>query len=61
MFGLGYTEIALLLVLLVLLFGGRSTGRMLGKAFGLYRDVEDTRSELRRQFSLSSLLHRDRK
>jgi len=61
MFGLGYLEIGLLLLLLILLFGGRRVGRMLGKTFGVYRNVQDTRQNLKRQFSIGNLIGKDKK
>jgi Sec-independent protein translocase protein TatA len=56
MFGLGYLEIGVLLLVLILLFGGRRTGTCLGKAFGLYRKVEDTKQDMKRQFSPINLI-----
>lgn len=52
----GFFELAVILVLLILLFGGRRTGRMLGKTYGTYRKVDETRNELKRKFSLGQLL-----
>ena len=56
MFGLGYLEIALIIVILIILFGGRRVGRTLGKTYGTYRKVEETK----RKFSLLNLLGFDK-
>lgn len=52
MFGLGYFEIGLILLVLIVIFGGRRIGRMLGKGYGTYQKVENTR----KQFSIAGLL-----
>ena len=52
----GLFEIGLILLLLIFLFGGWRTGRILGKTYGTYRKVDDTRNQLQRKFSLSNLL-----
>ena len=56
MFKLSYLEIALILLVVILVFGGRRVGNMLGKTYGTYRKVDETRQDLRRKFSLSNLL-----
>ena len=56
MFGLGYIEIGIILLLLILLFGGRRTGYFLGRAFGIYKKVDETTSVLKKPFSLSTFL-----
>lgn len=56
MFGLSFLEIGVILLLLILLFGGRRVGRALGKTYGTYRKVDETRHQLRRKFSLGNLL-----
>ena len=55
MFGLGYYEIGLVILLLVVLLGGRRAGWLLGKSFGFYRKVDNTRREVRN--SLNPLSH----
>ena len=52
----GLFEIGLILLLLILLFGGWRTGRILGKTYGTYRKVDQTRNDLKRKFSLGNLL-----
>ena len=52
MFGLSIYKIGLILLVLILLFGGWRTGRMLGKSYDTYRKVDETR----RKFSLGNLL-----
>ena len=52
----GLFEIGLILLLLIILFGGWRTGRILGKTYGTYRKVDETRNELQRKFSLGNLL-----
>ena len=56
MFGLSIYKIGLILLVLILLFGGWRTGRILGKTYGTYRKVDETRRDLRRKFSLTNLL-----
>ena len=56
MFGLSFFKIGLILLLLILLFGGWRTGRILGKTYGTYRKVDETQRNLKRKFSLSNLL-----
>lgn len=60
MFGLTPLKIALIVLVLILIFGGRRVGRMLGKTYGTYRKVDETRRNLHRQFSLSNLLGLDK-
>lgn len=52
----GFFEIGLIVLLLILLFGGWRTGRILGKTYGTYRKVDQTRSDLKRKLSLGNLL-----
>lgn len=52
----GLFEIGLIVLLLILLFGGLRTGRMLGKGYNTYRKVDETRTDLKRKFSLGNLL-----
>lgn len=52
----GFFELGLILLLLIVLFGGWRTGRVLGKTYGTYRKVDETRNELQRKFSLTNLL-----
>lgn len=56
MFGIGYLEISFILLLLIVLFGGRRIGRMLGKGYSTYRKVEDTK----RKFSLLNFIGMDK-
>ena len=56
----GLFEIGIILLLLIFLFGGWRTGRILGKTYGTYRKVDDTRNELQRKFSLTNLLGFDK-
>ena len=52
----GLFEIGLILLLLILLFGGWRTGRMLGKGYNTYRKVDETRNDIKSKFSLGNLL-----
>ena len=56
MFGLSIYKIGLILLVLILLFGGWRTGRMLGKSYDTYRKVDEARRAVRRKFSLTNLL-----
>ena len=56
----GLFEIGLLIFLLILLFGGWRTGRMLGKTYGTYRKVDQTRNDIKQKFSLNNLLSMDK-
>jgi Sec-independent protein translocase protein TatA len=56
MFGLTPLKIIIILLVLILVFGGWRTGRMLGKTYDTYRKVDNTRREVRRKFSLTNLL-----
>ena len=47
MFGLGWMEISLLVVVLVLVFGPGKAGNLLGKAFGTLRKVDRVKQEVR--------------
>lgn len=47
MFGLGWMEIALLLLVLVMLFGVGPSSRLLGRLFGTWRKVNDVKSQVR--------------
>lgn len=44
MFGLGWMELFLLVLLLALVFGAGTTGRLLGRIFAVKRKVGETRS-----------------
>ena len=61
MFGFGYLEIGILVLILVLIFGVRRAGRILRQGFDTYRRVDKTRQDLKRSFSLTSLFRRDDK
>ena len=52
----GLFEIGLIVLLLILLFGGWRTGRILGKGYTTYRKVDETRNDMKRKFSLGNLL-----
>ena len=56
MFGLGYVELGIILLVLILLFGGRRVGRTLGKSYRAYEQVQASR----RRFTLSGLLGLDK-
>jgi len=51
MFGLGWMEISLLLLVLVLCFGVGPSGRVLGRLFGTYRKVNTARQQLKGSFN----------
>ena len=54
MFGLGYLEIALIVLLLIVFFGGYRTGRGLGKTYGAYQKVNGFRQILKNPLSFFS-------
>lgn len=56
----GLFEIGLILLLLILLFGGWRTGRMLGKGYKTYRKVDETRNDMKSKFSLGNILGLDK-
>jgi Sec-independent protein translocase protein TatA len=58
MFGFGYLEIGLVVLLLALLFGAERTGKILRQVFGTYRQVDETRQQLKSSFNLTSLFRR---
>ena len=60
MFGFGMWEIAILIGLLVLLFGARRAGVILRRGIDLHGKVSEARSSMRSVFSLESLLGRGR-
>ena len=60
MFGFGIWEIALLVGLLVLVFGTRRTGDVVRKGLEIHGQVNKARGEVRSLFSLDSLLGRNR-
>jgi len=47
MFGLGWMEIALLVVVLVLVFGPGRAGNLLGQAFGAIKKVDRAKQQVR--------------
>lgn len=57
MFGLGWMEISLLLVVLVLIFGVGPSTRLLGRVFGTYRKVNDAKQQLTGSFNPLSYLN----
>jgi Sec-independent protein translocase protein TatA len=60
MFGLSWLEIGLVVLVLILVFGGRRVGHMMGRSYDAYRKVDETRRAVRKQFSLSNLLGLDK-
>ena len=56
MFGLGYMELLLILVVLILVFGGTRVGRTLGKSYRTYQKVD----RAKRKFTLAGLLGLDK-
>jgi len=56
MFGLGWMEISLLLVVLVLIFGIGPSSQLLGKLFGTYRKVNNARQQLKGSINPLNLL-----
>lgn len=57
MFGLGWMEISLLLLVLVLIFGAGPSSQLLGKLFGTYRKVNAAKQQLTGSFNPLSYLH----
>ena len=55
----GLFEFGLIVLLLIVLFGGWRTGRVLGKTYGTYRKVNEARNDLKRRFSPGRLLRLD--
>jgi hypothetical protein len=51
MFGLGWMEISLLLVVLVLIIGVGPSSQLLGKLFGTYRKVNSAKQQLTGSFN----------
>jgi len=51
MFGLGWMEIALLLLVLVLIFGVGPSTQLLGRLFGTYRKVNNAKQQLTGSFN----------
>ncbi|KIH77957.1 hypothetical protein SAMN05660860_02388 [Geoalkalibacter ferrihydriticus] len=60
MFGFGFLEIGLLILLLVVLFGARRAGDMLRRGMEIHGQVNRARSDLRSFFSIDTLLGRNR-
>jgi hypothetical protein len=58
MFGFGPFEIAALVGLLVFFLGAPRAGRMLGRAWRTWRQVEEVKGQLRNPFSLRNFLLR---
>jgi len=56
MFGITPLKIALIVLVLILVFGGWGTGRMIGKTYTTFRKVDSTRRDLKQKFSLGNLL-----
>ncbi len=61
MFGFGIWEIALLLLVLVILFGIGPVRDMASRAFGLYRKVDEAKRSLRDPLNLGDILGRGKK
>ena len=59
MFGLGWLEIGLLVLVLVLLFGVGPSGRILGRLFGTYTRVNDAKRRFTSSFNPLSFLRSD--
>ncbi len=60
MFGFGIWEIAILIGLLVLLFGARRAGVILRRGVDLHGKVSNAKNEVKGLFRLDSLLGRGR-
>lgn len=60
MFGFGIWEIAILIVILVVLFGARRAGAMVRRGLEMHDQVNQARSGLRSFFSLDTFLGRNR-
>ncbi len=60
MFGFGLMEIAILIGLLVLIFGTRRLPEILRRGVEIYGKVNQTKQEARNLFSLEGLLGRNR-
>jgi len=56
MFGLGFVEIALLALLIVLIFGAGPARRLAETAFKTYKTVNKTKQDLKDMVSLDGLL-----
>jgi Sec-independent protein translocase protein TatA len=61
MFGFGYLEIIIVAVLVILVLGAGRAKKLFDTLFGAYREVERTKQEIRKSFSLSDLFQRKRK
>ncbi len=59
MFGLGYLEIAILVLLLCLVFGADKTGHLIGRFFQTKRRVEDATASVKRSFNPLGLFGRN--
>jgi Sec-independent protein translocase protein TatA len=60
MFGFGFWEIAILIGLLVLVFGAKRLPEILRRGVEIHGKVNQTKQEVRSLFSLDGLLGRDR-
>jgi Sec-independent protein translocase protein TatA len=61
MFGFGYLEIIVVAALLVLVIGIGPARKLFDTIFGVYREVEKTKQEIRQTFSLGGLFRRKNK
>lgn len=61
MFGFGYLETIIVAALLVLVLGIRRARKLFDTIFGIRRQVEQTRQEIRQTFSLGGLFQRKKK
>ena len=59
MFGLGYLEIGILVLLLCLVFGADKTGQLIGRFFQTKRRIEDATGNVKRSFSPLGLFGRN--
>jgi len=59
MFGLGWMEIALLVAVVVMLFGVGPSGRLLGRLFGTYRKVSGVKDQVRSSLNPLNYLRPD--
>ncbi len=58
MFGFGYLEIIVIAAVVILVLGAGRARKLFDTLFGAYRQVEKTKQEIRRTFSLGDLFRR---
>jgi hypothetical protein len=61
MFGFGYLELIIVVLLLVLVLGAGPARKLFETLFGVYRQVEETKQEIRKTFSLGDWFTRKKK